>query len=239
MYFLLSGEGVTDLGLCLDGASACVGSSYKHGPMTIVADQIVEEKHGYSFLEGEHYGYVSKHVLTERASELKVNRKSPRLPGKKQKKETQYFYSNARVFAKIALEKQIEVDDDVAAILFRDSDGTASAGRGLWEDKRKSMLDGFDEEGFERGVPMIPKPKSEAWIICAVKPNPYQACESLEERSGNDDSPNSLKKELKEILGEDATREVLNPMLSDRTIDINRIDMPSLRAFRDRLEEVL
>ena len=42
------------------------------------------------------------------------------------------------------------------------------------------MLDGFAEENFSRGVPMIPKPKSEAWIICALRSNPYEGCESLE-----------------------------------------------------------
>ncbi len=55
----------------------------------------------------------------------------------------------------------------VIAVLFRDSDGTASSGRGLWEDKRKSIEDGFGEAGFDYGVPMIPKPKSEAWLLCA------------------------------------------------------------------------
>ena len=101
------------------------------------------------------------------------------------------------------------------------------------------MLDGFDEEGFDRGVPMIPKPKSEAWIICAVKSNPYQACGVLEERSGNDNSPNSLKAELELVLGEPATRVKLNSMVSSRRIDIDRIDMPSFNKFRHRLEEVI
>jgi len=46
----------------------------------------------------------------------------------------------------------------------------------------------------DRGVAMIPKPKSEAWLLCALKNKPYESCEKLEDRSGNDDSPNSLKK---------------------------------------------
>ena len=95
-------------------------------------------------------------------SALKAAKKQLGLPGKKRGKETRYFFNNARVLAKIATEKEQEKLDDVVAILFRDSDGTASAGRGLWEDKRKSMLDGFAEENHTRGVPMIPRPKSEA-----------------------------------------------------------------------------
>ena len=86
---------------------------------------------------------------------------------------------------------------------------------------------------------MIPRPKSEAWIICAVKSNPYQGCKALESRSGNDNSPHSLKGELEAILGDVATREKLNSMIATRTIDISRIIMPSLTAFRERLKEVI
>jgi hypothetical protein len=239
MYFLFSGEGPTDLGLCGNMANACECRAYNHGPMTIIADQIVERKCGHSFLQGMRYGYVSKHELVKRAKQLKANKKAVRIPGKRQPIETRYFFNNARALAKIALQRQQKVKDDVVAVLFRDSDGTASAGRGLWADKRKSMIDGFNAEEFPRGVPMIPKPKSEAWIICAMKSNPYQACQALESRSGNDNSPNSLKGELEGILGEAATRDKLNSLVIDRTIDISRIDMQSLEAFRKRLEEVI
>ena len=73
MYFLFSGEGPTDLGLCANKANACDGQAYNHGPMTIIVDQIVEEEHGYSFLAGTHYGYVSKRMLVERASRIEDN----------------------------------------------------------------------------------------------------------------------------------------------------------------------
>lgn len=129
--------------------------------------------------------------------------------------------------------------DQFVAVLFRDTDGTASAGRGDWDSKRQSMLDGFREEEFERGVPMIPKPKSEAWLLCATKANPYQNCEQLEHRSGNDDSPNSLKAELESRMGAQPTRDALNLLLTNGTIDINRIEMPSFEAFRTRLLEVI
>jgi hypothetical protein len=152
MFFLFSGEGPTDLGACSDGASQCNGPEYLHGPMTVMVDQIVEERHEYSLLATGHYGYVSEGTLSDRASELKAARKAPRLPGKKRGKETRYFFNNARVLARIAMEREEQLGDEVLAVLFRDSDGTASAGRGLWADKHQSMLDGFREEGFHRGV---------------------------------------------------------------------------------------
>jgi hypothetical protein len=144
MYFLFSGEGATDLGMCADNAETCEGGQYQHGPMTVVVDQVAERRHHYSLLETGHYGFVSRHTLADRANELKAARKALRLPGKKRAKETRYFFNNARVLARIAGERHVELKDDVVAVLFRDSD-TASAGRGIWEDKRKSMLDGFEE----------------------------------------------------------------------------------------------
>lgn len=134
-----------------------------------------------------------------------------------------------------AKDKEAELHDKVIAVLFRDSDGTASADRGLWKHKWNSMIRGFSDEGFEQGVPMIAKPKSEAWIICCVRNNPYQGCEALEERSGNDKSPNSLKSELADILEGSHSRGQLCEMVNNGTIDSNRIKMPSFHAFKEAL----
>ena len=89
------------------------------------------------------------------------------------------------------------------------------------------------------GVPMIPKPKSEAWLLCALRDD-YQNCGRLENESGNDASPNSLKQQLSQHLGEPATRELLNGTSDDNRLDLEQItDMPSLTMFKDRLDEVL
>lgn len=239
MYFLLSGEGPTDMGLCPDNITTCEGNHHKPGPMAIIVSQIVEARLHFSFMDTRYYGYVSKNELVQRASKFKLKKKSPRLPGKKKPKETGYFYRNARALALCAKDKESELHDEVIAVLFRDSDGTASADRGLWQQKLESMIKGFGDEAFERGVPMIPKPKSEAWIICSVKTNPYQGCEVLEERSGNDRSPNSLKGELAEILGGQPSRRQLCEMVNKGAIDINRINMPSFICFKEFLHNLL
>jgi hypothetical protein len=123
--------------------------------------------------------------------------------------------------------------------LFRDADGTVSSGKGKWQDKWQSVLDGFETEGMLNGIPMIPKPKSEAWILCALREK-YQNCKKLERESGNDSSPNSLKKQLAKYLGEDATRELVNKKVDEGQIDIEQIvDMPSLTKFKDQLDKVL
>jgi hypothetical protein len=239
MYFLFSGEGITDLGVGKSAAAVSTGDEFVVGPLTILADQIVESGQGFSILEADCCGYVSEAQLCERAVELKAAKKGLALPGKKRAKETRYFFNNARAFARIAAAVETERKDSVVAILFRDSDGTASAGRGEWSDKRQSMLDGFEQEGFLRGVPMMPKPKSEAWLICALKKKPCQGCDKLEERSGNDRSPRSLKGELARLVGEPIAPELLCDRVRRRVVDFDKIRMPSFVAFRQRLDEVV
>jgi hypothetical protein len=237
MFFLLGGEGVSDMGAGKAATTICEGDDFFVGPMAIVVAKIVEAQHDYSILDGA-CGFIFEGNVVHRGGELKAEKKQMRLPGKKQAKETRYFFNNARILARFAKEKATALDDDVVAVLFRDSDGTASAGRGEWDDKRESMLDGFEEEGFDKGVPMIPKPKSEAWLICAWKKHPYQGCQALEKRSGNDDSPNSLKGQLSDIIEDEVTPELLCEKAS-QSFDIDRIKMSSFKAFRDRLEEVI
>ena len=148
------------------------------------------------------------------------------------------LFVNHLHLARRAKEKTAECDDTVIAVLFRDSDDSSSAGRGEWKDKWDSMKKGFEDEEFPHGVPMIPKPKSEVWLLCAVAKS-YQHCDALENESGNDDSPNPLKGQLRVALdGEDSTLSQTNKV-KDRDVDVTRIDMPSFNAFKSRLVEVV
>jgi len=161
------------------------------------------------------------------------------LPGTRRKKETQYFERNARALARAAHALAQEKNDSVVAVLFRDADGTHSSSRGLWENKRDSIVRGFDREGFSTGVPMVPKPKSEAWLLCAVKQNSYQHCENLENESGNDNAANTLKKQLDEAVGKHLGVEAWVEKVNGGEIDLGKIDMPSFNDFKQRLFNVL
>ena len=206
--------------------------------MAIFVDHVVNTNLNYSMLDVGCCGFVSEVEIASRAGELKAVKKKLRLPGLSQAKETRYFFNSARILSRIAQDEAKQRQDNVIAVLFRDSDGTASAGRGLWEDKWQSIIDGFHEEGFSKGIPMIPKPKSEAWLICALKQAPYQNCSVLEDRSGSDNSPNSLKKELANIIGHQVAIELICEIVVNQ-IDINKIQMPSFHAFRGRLESII
>jgi len=240
MIVLLSGEGPTDLGRCNNSQGQCSGVDFDVGPMTLLLDRLIESsRFGYSLLDfPEAYRYVSETALAQRVADRKRQKRNTFLVGKKHGEETGYFYINAWMLGEIAQEHEAEANDMAVAVLFRDGDGTRSAKSGIWRDKWNSMKQGFLRAQFERGVPMLPKPKSEAWLLCAAKPNPYQNCADLENAlSGNDDSPNSAKKQLGDILP-DTSAEGLKTWV-ETALDIDRIDMPSFNQFKQSLEKAI
>jgi hypothetical protein len=228
VHLVLSAEGSSDLGKLSYGSNAFVPAS-----MYYLIDKIIEKKLGYSFYEltPELITFIPKVEL------VKIGKKLPPYTSKKIKKGQALFLVNSIALAKVAKKRAKELeDDDVIAILFRDSDGTNSTSKGMWEDKIESIENGFKMEKFTKGIAMIPKPKSEAWLICALKDKPYQQCKKLEDRSGNDDSPHNLKDEL---TGFDIELDVINEMIQDGRIEIEKIDMPSFRYFETKLKELL
>ena len=239
MYLLLSGEGPGDIGICNPSGDACDRTALAEGPMTIIIDQLIEQFLSYemSHLDTDRVSYVSESFLA--GSRQRPAKKAMALKGKKRPAETKYYFENARALAVAAKAKAEAVADHVIAVLFRDSDGTASASRGDWESKRNSMLQGFASEGYEFGVPMIPKPKLEAWLLCAFRPDPYQHCTVLESASGNDRGQNPLKAQLNAALSGQSSTADLNHRLRERRIDVSRIDMPSFDAFRQSLQHVV
>jgi hypothetical protein len=221
MHLVLSGEGASDVGSDLENI----------GPITKLVDRAIEKRLKYSLIEYQALTLFSKAELATRAKQMKARSRK----GKKQPSETRYFYNNARALALLAGELEAE---NRIVVLFRDGDGTATSTRQEWAQKLRSMLDGFAVEGLTTGVPILPKPKSEAWWLCALRDG-YQNCQQLEDESGNDASPNSLKSQIEVFLGEPATRLLLNDKIDGGAIDLDRIDMDSLNEFKKRLNEVL
>ncbi|MGY6278271.1 hypothetical protein [Methylomonas sp. MgM2] len=239
MYLLLSGEGSSDIGRCELGLEQCDADYFQPGPMSWFIDQLVEDYQNYefSYLENNCVSFIPEKTLA--ANKPEPSKKAIELRGKKKPVETQYYYKNARTLAVAAKQKSEQINDVVIAVLFHDSDGTASAGRGDWTNKLNAMLAGFAKEDFAFGVAMMPKPKSEAWLLCAVKDNPYQHCRQLEDESGNDRSQNPLKEQLSEALQGNDSAEQINDKIRSYEIDVHRIDMPSFNAFKDNLKEVV
>jgi hypothetical protein len=236
MILLLSGEGPSDLGSCRTATGKCAGEDFKPGPMAWVVDKLVEPIWSYSPLGSASCEFVSEGTL---AHYCRTQRMGTTLPGKKRPAETGYFFKNARGLARLAKDRSARDGCPVGAVLFRDSDGTVASRRSLWEDKVKSIEAGFSAENFALGVPMVPKPKSEAWLLCAVQAVPYQNCSRYEALSGNDASPNSAKGELgKALAAKGRSQADLGEMIKQGEINPQQIQMPSFGCFRERLQTV-
>jgi len=236
MLLMLSGEGSGDIGICLAPVGICEGVAFRPGPMGLLVDKLVEPIWGCSPLASGLFVYVSEGELERYCKE---HIRGFALPGKDRPLETAYYYKNARGLGRWAKERAITDGNKVGAVLFRDSDGTRSTPATEWKAKVESMENGFIAEEFDFGVAMVPRPKSEAWLLCALKAQPYQHCDLLEEEPGNDASPNNLKKQVDAAL--DAvgrTTSDLPSMVEDGTIAASLIDMPSYNPFRDRMRDV-
>ncbi|MBV6690521.1 hypothetical protein [Serratia quinivorans] len=199
-------------------------------------DKEVERLIGYSLLDitPEQYIFVSKIELTKAAQRLRENKKSMSLTGKNRPGvETGFFYLNALMLGEITNRLAEEHNDPAIAVLFRDCDGTRSAAASLWQDKVSSIRHGFNDAGLgKRGVAMVPKPKSETWMLCVLRDN-YQQCARLEDLSGNDNVPNSAKAQLNEALAGEVSTVAQVLHLDAAGIDIEQLaeQMPSYGEF--------
>ncbi|MDO6527215.1 hypothetical protein Q4519_16170 [Motilimonas sp. 1_MG-2023] len=222
MYLVVSGEGETDIGKTNEAI----------GPLSKLIDKFIEQHAQYSLLETGMLEVIHEARITEISRNKKIIKPLSRR-GKKTPPETREFYSAARALAHLALNAGIQPS---LAVLFHDSDSNKWPD---YETKRISMEYGFEAQGFDNGVPFVAQPKSEAWLLCALK-NRYQHCSAFEGRSGNDASPQSLKDELKAHLGEPPTRVKLNQLVDDGQIDLSQItDMKSVIDFQESMKKVL
>ncbi len=236
MILMLSGEGKTDMGQMVP---ADRGMRFEPGPMAWIVDRLIEKRLDYSLIEvceagGDGICFIDEAELNERG------KKDPAiLPGIKRGKGTAYFVRNANTLGVMAKALQKETGVEVIAVLFRDTDKTNAAARTLWQEKNDSIQFGFQRAEFTRGVAMLPLPKSEAWLLCALKQSRYQHCEKLEDAPGNDNSPNSLKKQLENLIGHEPNAKEQAEWVKSGKIDPGRIDMPSYNAFRKVLDNAL
>lgn len=231
MLLLVSGEGPSDIGVEVPGEQGWV---FRPGPMTHVIDRLFEHRCDYSALLCEMIEFISERALEE-AKEKNSGRKF-RAPGKRKEQETNFFYENAQRLAILSARRQMQEDRTVIPVLFRDSD-TVSIRE--WRAKWQSMLDGFESGGSSLGVPMIPQPKSEAWLLCACRDPQYEHCAQLESAPGNDDAPAPLKPMLDAARNGRSSAQELVEAIEEGDIDPLRITMPSFDEFRTRLNHVL
>lgn len=239
MILLLSGEGPSDIGSCRTPAPAgiCEGMDFNPGPMARFIDKLVAPEWGYSPLDVSSFVFITSQKISDIARDKKQTHQF--LSGKKKPRNTGFFFKEAQALAILARDREKKDQCPVGAILFHDTDGTRSTAPGMWKEKVAAIENGFKAAQFELGVPMMPKPKSEAWLLCALRPNPYHNCEQLESISGNDNSPNSAKKQLDSALEQrQKTYSDVVDLIIANIINVQLINMPSFNQFKSRLVEV-
>lgn len=235
---VLSGEGPTDLGCCRAPVDHCASDDFAAGPLAIIVDRLAEPTLGYRPLQVHPASvhYVSKAWLERRARAGK--QRGFAFIGKKRDQETGYFYVAAWMLGEIALALEAEHADLGIAVLHRDSDDRSDQPDGLWERKFISMQHGFLRAGHPRGVPMLPRPISEAWLLCAARPT-MADCSALEDESASAKSPRPLKQQLDDALGGHRNAVAVAEWI-DGSLHADKLGtMPSFARFRAVLDRAL
>jgi hypothetical protein len=233
MLLLLSGEGPSDLGRPNYGTRGlCNPGQWQVGPVALLIDQLFTQYAGYSAIGSCAY-LLDKNALFEIAKKI---RDYPRLRGKNRNHEHRRG-SQALACAALALSRKCD-NEPVVAVYFRDCGGSRSSPSDYWTTLYHSMAqDGFPLLGLKTGVPMIPKPISEAWFICALKNHPYVACQRLETLSGSPHADSPLKKMFAKLLAAHMKPidELIKPV--DNTeqcvVDAVKINMNSFNYFKN------
>jgi hypothetical protein len=237
MILVLSGEGPTDLGT---RQLREAGWEFVPGPMAWIVDKLLgqPDKLNYSLLELHASKGDCVDFLNE--GELAALRRSKPffLPRGNDTPGNVSLRKGAFLLGKHAKGVASERNSPVIAVFFRDADGTNSTPRAEWEGKFTSMKQGFVRADFQSGVPMIPRPKSEAWMLCGLlkREDAGRNCSQLEEAPGNDASPKSLKTQLAKHLNCEPTAEQQAELVSCGQIDPALIDLSSFTAFCAELD---
>ena len=229
MTCLLLGEGASDLGVNSDYEEP----RFQKGPMTLVID-FLAKKMGVREIEYE---------LLSRGDVSLGLKKCNRQIASRPKKVDQKFRA-IYLFAWYMGTQASKVGKD-AVVYFHDPDHTNSGSANTVDRMAGAMVLGFDMARYQYGVPMIPVPRSEAWLLAyfqkgLAKQMAYNKSERFEKLPANDDSPKSAKKLLKQAVGARTESETYTMVMKEICdIDWTRVDMPSFNRFRSRLESVI
>ena len=239
MMLVLSGEGPTDLGCCSGPVDSCTGDDFKPGPLAIIVDKLLEAPMGYRPLQVHPDGvhFISKTRVLRRARDG-AQRRGFAFIGKKRGQETGTFYVAAWMLGELAVELEAAHQDRSIAVLHRDSDDRADGPHDGWDQKFRSMLDGFARARYVGGVPMLPRPISEAWLLCAARPA-MPNCASLEDESASAKSPRPLKLQLEEAFGEHHDAPALAEWIDGAFEPVKAGTMPSFARFREALDSAV
>lgn len=226
MLLILSGEGASDFGGTSDFGD-------RPGPMAYIIDQLLEDALDYSPINCGMVRWFSRAELSAEAKKHKFPKVA--LPGPKRNQGYLGHFKQAQALGLIAQRLESDEGSPSLAVIFRDSDGTNSAPLAHWSFLTGAIEDGYKAAEYKTGVAMVPKPKQESWLLCALKENPYSGCDALEDEPGNDGAPHPLKEKLRSAVGYDPTLEDMCNWIETRRFDSAKVEMSSFVHFKDGL----
>lgn len=236
----LTGEGKSDIGYRDYATGEFVPREMTHLAMAVLRKQLSDA------VETEQR-FLSESELSALVRSSERSKRQPVLTARltlESSKESKFpgLWFRASIFAEHAKKDVVEGGAKRAAILFTDADGTHSKPSQLWRAKFEAILNGFTEVGFTSGIPMVPQPKSEAWLLGYYQKNmgnghcAYQNCERFEKLAGNDDAhPKNSAKHILDGLLEGAIPDSAELL----AVEWERVKMPSLEQFISRMHEVV
>lgn len=240
---MMTGEGPTDMGACNNDQAICSEAQLDAGPIARLLFKTIRQYLPDWNADNLEQGNPAVHMTLINEAWLKSKCKEKKRglirPSKGVAKGMIVHAQRAQVLAEYA-----HSNDHQMAAYFHDTDGTRSQLADMPDRQEKltqAIKAGFRAAQFEdQGLALVPKPTSEAWLICGIKETPYQHCEALETTlSGNDHSPSRAPKAmLGEMIGNpDYTRSDLNDLVDQ--LDVASIDMPSFNALREQIQTAI
>lgn len=224
---LVTGEGSSDMGGSNNGQPISTGEFYNLGPMALLVVQLLQKimpdwnEDTMDFESPNNWiTCISGNELARQAKDVRKHRPSTKL-----KKGFVEHANRATTMVEYARDNGHQL-----VFYFHDTDKCD------FSDLHQSVILGLNGVDGVHGIPMIPKPTSEAWLICGIKQEPYAHCTALETQlSGNDAASdgNAPKKVLAQLLGCEATTDQQYEVV--KGIDVTRINMPSYNQFKTDL----
>lgn len=229
--FILCGEGPTDL--------YYNEIDQKQGPLKDCVDQLLD-----FFWDNRNYLLFKQVSRTEisLSDKGKPEKKTSIVRGAKNKFPNHHFIAaSAKCLVQKAEETAMEYEEPQkwGVIYFHDLDANTKATVDeIYNAYMKAMNDGFESVFFPYGVPMIPKTRSESWLLCLLDSDGGKNAKYFEDLPMSDKSPNSGKKVLAAKLNVSEDESYSRIEEKRDSFMWASLQAPSFLVFRDRLKTV-
>ncbi|MEI6421813.1 MAG: hypothetical protein WCP55_06310 [Lentisphaerota bacterium] len=220
---IVSKEGSSDMGNNSVWDEKSGSFIQKKGSMLILLEMMIESHSSSCKATIVERNELSRYYKTVKRFNLK-------LPGSKFGRAAGHI-NQAASLGFMAIEKRSHI-----AVYFHDCDYTRSAPSYILQQFIDAVEAGFKESAYKAGVPMIPKPCSEAWLL-ALSENSSKGSNYYENLPGNLSAKRDHAKDLLENAG--YNNEEKRCLLVEKSYSKNKLDTYSFNNFKNKLDAVV